>query len=178
MFPSQTPLAVPRDQFLRSTSSVGRRRLRWGQLLLLVPGLLTGVAVWFAQPPLPQLSAGVLPATAILTGFTFAMANTFWTKSVEARRDPRWAVDAQALDSIDDTRNHMIWTVAIGVLTVAILVIFALFGTTVIPGRIGAVLQVLTRLGEALAGALVLYLVTLVSAGLHLFNRAVAILKA
>lgn len=178
MFPSQTPLAVPRDQFLRLTSNVGRRRLRRGQLILLLPGAITGVGVWFANPVIASVSSGLLAVTSILTGFTFAMANTFWAKSIEARRDPRWAVDSAALDVIDDARTHMIWTVGVGVFTVAILTIFTLFGTTTVPGAAGAFFQLASRVGQALAGALVIYLLTLVSAALYFFNRAVAILKA
>lgn len=178
MFPSQTPLAVPRDQFLRVSSNVGRRRLRGGQLALVIPGALTGIGVWFANPSIVSVSSGLLAVTSILTGFTFAMANTFWAKSIEARRDPRWAVDSAALDVIDDSRTHMIWTVSIGVSAVAILTIFTLFGRTSVPGGVGEFLQLASRVGQALAGALVLYLLTLVIAALYFFNRAVAILKA
>lgn len=178
MFPSQTPLAVPRDQFIRSTSSVGRRQFRWGQVVLLLPGLLTAAAAWVLRPSMPGVAPGLLTVTSILTGFTFAMANTFWAKSIEARRDPRWAVDHQALDSIDTTRTHMMWTVAVGVATVAILTIFTLFGAVVVPGHLGLVLQAISRIGEAAAGGLVMYLICLVGVALYLFNRAVTILKA
>lgn len=178
MFPSQAPLAVPRDQFSRLTSNVGGRQLRWGQLILLIPGLLTGVGVWFAHPSLPAVSTGLLTVTSILTGFTFAMANNFWTKSIEARRDPHWAVEGKVLDLIDDTRTHMSWTVAVGVVTVAILTIFTLFGTTVVPGALGEFFRVASRVGGAVAGGLVLYIITLVSGALYLFNRAVTYLKA
>lgn len=178
MFPSQTPLAVPRDQFLRDSSNVGDRKFRWGQIALLAPGGVVGAAAWWVSPAIGSISAGLLTVTSILTGFTFAMANTFWARSIDARRDPRWAVDGQVLDTLDETRNHMVWTVAVGVVTVAILGLFTLFGSTYVGGVAGEVFRAIGRVGAAVASGLVFYVITLVAVALYYFNRAVSILKA
>lgn len=178
MFPSQQPLAVPRDQFTRHRSPYTRRSPRWGQLLLLIPGCLTGLAAWWVQPPMTQVASGLLTATSILTGFTFAMATTFWNKSIDARRDPRWATSADVLDLLDNARNHLIWTVFVGVISVAVLALFSLFGHSEVHGWLADVMVLATRAGSAFAGFLVVYLITLVAAALKTFNEAVAVLKA
>jgi hypothetical protein len=178
VFPSQAPLAVPRDQFSRSTSNLGRRSVRWGQILLLVPAIVVGVIAYIVRTQMVDVAGGLLTVTSILTGFTFAMANTFWSKSIEARRDPRWSVDSAALDVIDDSRNHMIWTVVVGVATVGILTVYTIFSTTVVDGRVGEILQAGTRVAAAVTASLVFYTITLVAGALRTFNRAVAILKA
>jgi hypothetical protein len=179
VLPSEHLLRVPIDQFTRETHQPGHRRARRAQGFLLLPGLLVGALVWVVEPTLTQVVGSLLTATSIMTGFTFAMANTFWSKSIDARRDPKWAVDSQALDLIDNARTHMIWTVMVGVTATAMLLCYALFSTvsaasTPVPGLI----DIGARVGTALIGALAIYLVVLVAAALRTFNQAVAVLKA
>lgn len=178
MFPSQQPLAVPRDQFTHHRSPYTRRSPRWSQLLLLLPGALTGLAAGWVQPPMTQVAPGLLTATSILTGFTFAMATTFWNKSIDARRDPRWATSTDVLDLLDNARTHLTWTVFVGVISVAVLALFSLFGHSEVQGWLVTIMAVVTRAGSGLAGFLVVYLITLVAAALKTFNEAVAVLKA
>lgn len=178
MFPSQSPLAVPRDQFTSYTSRVTPRRPRWGQTWLLVPAVVVGVTAWLLRPSMAQVAPGLLTAISILTGFTFTMAITFWTKTIEARRDPSWATDRESLQAIDQARTHMIWTVLIGVLAVALLALFSIFGHVDAPSRFAGAASFLTRLATAFVSLLAIYLITLVGAALRMFNQLVTILKA
>lgn len=125
-----------------------------------------------------QVAPGLLTATSILTGFTFGMATTFWNKSIDARRDPKWATGTDVLNLIDDARNHLIWTVFIGVASVAVLTLFSLFGHSTVSGWLVGPAAWASGIGTGLAAFLVIYSITLVAASLCTFNAAVAILKA
>lgn len=62
--------------------------------------------------------------------------------------------------------------------SVAVLALFSLFGHSEVHGWFASVMMQVTRAGSALAGFLVVYLITLVAAALKTFNEAVTVLKA
>jgi hypothetical protein len=160
-----SPLLIPRDQF--TEPGAGRRmpRLRIAQLLLMLPavvvgGFSAGVGIHLSSP------AGLLTATSILTGITFSMATTFWTKSIEARRRPDQALNSRVLDELDTTRTHLIWTVAVGVTATALLALISVFWPSGAPIAVSAV-----------AAALIIYMLTMVGMALHRFYVTSIILR-
>lgn len=176
MFPSQSPLRVPVDQFSDApTHSGGRRRVRWGQVALLAPGLAVALLAGTAGVRLGLVAGALLTATSILTGFTFSMAVVFWNKTIDARRDPRFSTSADALNEIDTMRVHLIYTVGVGVATVLITTLYLLFSG--LDPRPGDFLNAVAAAGTSVAAGLVVYLITLVVASLYRFNRAVLLLR-
>lgn len=132
------------------------------------PALVVGFFAWRMDADLEGASTGLLTATSILTGFTFSMAVVFWNKSIDTRRDPRWMSDGDALEVIDRIRTHLVFTVFMGVAAVFVITLYTIFG---------AVLGGNARILVCLASALVIYVITLVTVGLKLFNQAFFILK-
>lgn len=141
-------------------------RLRPVQILLATPALAVGAVVIVRSVHLTNL-AGLLTATSILTGLTFSMATTFWTKSIEARRRPDQALNERILTSLDETRTHLVWTVVIGLAATAALALISVFS----PGGSAPVWV------SAIAAALVIYMLTLVGAALHKFYVTAFILR-
>lgn len=168
MFPSQNPVRVPIDQFTRLQANGHSRSPRWAQIVMVLPAVATAVGLFFTRPDLSGAVSGLLTATSIMTGFIFSMAVVFWNKSIDARRDPNWSIRGDILREIDETRTHLIYTVSIGILTVACLVLQALFGHAAAPTAVRVVIDALTPI----AGSLVVYLLTLVSGALIRFNAA------
>lgn len=160
-----SPLLIPRDQFTEHV--IGRRmpKLRVTQFLLMLPavvvaGFSAGFGVRLSSP------AGLLTATSILTGLTFSMATTFWTKSIDARSRPDQALNSRVLDELDSTRTHLIWTVAVGVTATAVLAIISLFWPSGAPVAISAA-----------AAALIIYMLTMVGVALHRFYITSIVLR-
>lgn len=156
-----SPLHVAAEQFVRD------KRPRYGQLFWFVPGLITATAI-VAQETRIMNAAFLLAATSIMAGMTFTMTMTFWNKSLEARRDPAKALQADVLTTIDDNLNHLVWTVMVGVSATGLFALVAMFADPVkgAPVAISAVC----------AGAL-LYLITLVGVALQRFAEAALTLR-
>lgn len=178
MLKSRSPLRVPLDQFTRSLPNGTDRALRGGQIVLALPGLVIGILAGVLGTDLGSISTPILTTTSILTGFTFSMAIVFWNKSIDARRDPKWAIRNEALDLIDKTRTHLIFTVSIGVINALMLLIAAILRATPSPEWLPAgVILVASSWTAGLATGLSVYLICLVAHGLRLFSEAFFILR-
>ncbi len=150
---------ILKDTFLTESSN-GHKRPQTLQLLYVVPGAAVAVAVALVRPPVFPTST-LLTATSILTGLTFTMALTFWKQSIDARRDPLFATDASRLNLLDRMRAHLVWTVFVGVVSTATMVVTAIFTSHAVP------------LGVVMAGGfLAVYQITLVGGALLEFYRA------
>lgn len=114
-----------------------------------------------------QSAALLLTATSILTGLTFSMTTTFWGKNIDARRDPKRALDAFTLDILDRNLNHLLWTVTVGVAATGVLAVAAIFS-----GTDGSAPWV-----TGVAAFFLVYLVTLVGVALHRFTEAALLLR-
>lgn len=156
-----SPHQLLRDVFIESPRGP-KRRWRKSALAYIVPALLAGAAGWRfgIESTSPE---AILAALAILTGVTFAMAVTFWDRSVQARSDPNMATNAIRLRVIDHMKGHLIYTVVIGVLATGILMVVTLF--------LEASLPLPSWLAAIVAGTSI-YEVTLVGAALVEFYRA------
>lgn len=168
MSTSLTRQPIPnRRESVRRVARSPRTRDRVWHVTLLVPAAVLAAAALLFDVRFTQAS-GLFTATAITTGLTFSMATTFWTKSVEARRDPDRALDASVLNTLDRNRNDLIWTVAVGLLATAWLAGVSIFDA----GPKGAA-PIIT----AVSAFLVIYLLTLVGNALRNFARAVLLVR-
>lgn len=178
MLKSQSPLRIPIDQFTKELPNGSDRILRPGQVWLAVPGLVVGLTAGILHTSMSAISTPVLTVTSILTGFTFSMAVVFWNKSIEARRDPAWAVRNEALDLIDSTRTHLIYTVIIGVINVLIALITTILNATPSPAWMPlSVASIGQEVAVGLTTGLSIYLVCLVAQGLRIFGTAFFVLR-
>ncbi|MBW3084882.1 hypothetical protein KEM60_01071 [Austwickia sp. TVS 96-490-7B] len=168
MFPSDNLLRVPIDQFTTLQPNGHDRNVRWWQVAAIIPAFVAGAVLWFCNVSLGASLGSLLTATSILTGFTFSMAVVFWNKSIDARKDPKWSGQNYTLELIDETRTHLIYTVQVGVFAVTAIVSEMMFGS------IRGTDWVIWALGwlPVVAGALVIYMITLVMRALKLFNQA------
>jgi hypothetical protein len=160
-----SPLQIVRDQFLEERA--GKNHLLLGRLLSFVPAAVVAAALLWRDVQL--LNAGwLLTATSILTGLTFSMTTTFWGKTIDARDDPKKALNARILGILDDNLHHLQWTVMVGVISTGVLALTSLFADPM-KGAPAAV--------TAVCGALVVYLITLVGLALQRFAEAAVILR-
>jgi len=143
----------------------GHTRLRRLQFVYLLPALVTGLAVGYFDTKLSN-AALLLTSTSILTGLTFSMSATFWSRSIDARRDPQSAGEARVLSLLDETRNHLIWTVMVGIISTGALSLVAIFSAGVAPVWVSAV-----------CSFLVIYMITLVAGALQKFAEAALTLR-
>lgn len=150
------PELILKHQFLKQ----GDRRLRWSQVAFMLPGVSVGCFVMAFHAHLTA-AAPLLTVRSIVSGGTFAMATTLWTRSVDARRSPAFSTNAAALNALDDARYHMLWTVTAGIATTGVLALTAIFG-----GSSAA------TWATAICAALLTYLITLVGVALMLFAEA------
>ena len=151
-----SPIRLARDQFTSPTFG-HHRSVRWGQVAALTPAVTLGLLAFLFGQPVQAASSGILAAMSILTGFTFAMSLAFWNKAIDARRDPRFAVDGGTLSLLDDMRNHLIFTVVVGCLVTGISLLQSVF-TAPSPGP---------ELTSATLVGLSVYMLTLVVARGH-----------
>ena len=144
---------------------MGQQLLR--NLLLAIPAAAVAYAVLDRETRLTQVG-GLFTAASILTGLTFSMATTFWSRSIDARDKPGQATDAALLSSLDASRDHLIWTVAVGIAATAELALMAIFSASpngLQPGW------------TALSAFLIIYLVTLVGWALRNFQKSAKLLQ-
>lgn len=161
-----SPLHLAQEQFLRQ-SDAGRRRLRIAQIVYLLPAIVVVAVVVVVGTRM--LNAGwLLTATSILTGLTFSMTTTFWGKSIDARRSPQWATNSQILETIDENKYHLMWTVLVGVLSTASLALTSVFANPTSGAPVWA---------TALCAGLFIYLLTLVVGAIQRFAEAALILR-
>lgn len=150
MFPSESMFAIPREQFTRQGSAYTGRTFRRGQSVLLIPALILGVLAWFARPMVPEVAAILLPMVTVLAGGSTLAAMSLSDKLIV----------------LDDAGVHASWTAVVAISTLAVLVVVAI------------VVPVAVRPLGALIAFLVGYLLTLMTAGLHMMTAATAALKS
>lgn len=157
-----SPQQILHDVFLEDHPRRRRPALRWPSIAYLVLPLAAGVGGYVFGL---ATSAGgtILAALAILTGITFAMAVSFWDRSIDARHDPFSATNAERLTVIDHMKSHLIYTVFVGVVATGALLVVALF--------VEPTMELPPLLDGALA-FLSVYEVVLVGAALIEFYRA------
>lgn len=155
-----SPTRVLHDQFIQQ-SRVKKVEFVWMLPAALVSGFALGRGVEL------QSAALLLTATSILTGLTFSMTTTFWSKNIDARRDPQRALDALTLNVLDRNLTHLLWTVSVGVTATGVLAVTAVF-----TGTMGAPSWV-----TAICAFFIVYLVTLVGVALHRFTEAALLLR-
>lgn len=155
-----SPTRVLHDQFIE------QRRVKKLEFVWLLPAVLVS-GFTFGRGIELQNAALMLTATSILTGLTFSMSTTFWGKAIDARHDPKRALDPLVLDVLDRNLNHLLWTVGVGVLATGVLAVTALFS------GVGGVPPLVT----AVVALLVVYLVTLVGVALQRFAEAALLLR-
>jgi phosphoglycerol transferase MdoB-like AlkP superfamily enzyme len=161
-----SPMWLLRDQFL-TEDLPGHRHLRGFALAHLVPAALVA-GLLYARDVQMTNADWLLAATSILTGLTFSMTTTFWSKSIDARSDPTKALNAQVLTILDENLTHLQWTVLVGVVSTATLALTSLLADPVTGAATWA---------TTLCGGLVIYLITLVGVALHRFSEAAVILR-
>lgn len=157
-----SPARVVHDHFID-----GDDHLRFGQLFWIIPGVMTAGFVVGRQVQITN-AAFLLAATSILAGMTFTMTVTFWNKSLDARRDPTRALQADILKSIDENLQHLVWTVLVGVSSTGFFALVALFASPTSGAPVWA---------SAICGGLLMYLITLVGLALHRFAEAALTLR-
>lgn len=162
-----SPLHLAQEQFLSRDDRGHGRKLRWSELLWCLPAVVAAFTVVHCGTRMTTAS-GLLTATSILTGLTFSMTTTFWSRSVDARRDPNYATNGPVLNTLDRSRDHLMWTVFVGVVAAGALAMTSIFAG----GTKGAPVPV-----TALCAALVIYLVTLVGVALQRFAEAALTLR-
>lgn len=162
---TKSPLRVPLDAFTEVRPS-GARRPRWLHIAAVSPALLVVYGVLQTGSELASGSA-LLSAISILTGFMFSMAMVFWSKSVDARRDPQWYNRPETLNFLDWMRSHLIFTTFVGVVAAILATLLEVFQDA---------LQGSVVMSSMVAGATT-YLLTLVLISLKNFNTAFFILK-
>jgi hypothetical protein len=160
-----SPSRVVTEQFVRPSDGERRGRIRWSSVVALLPGVVTAGAAGLVHARMRDPGL-FLAACAIVTGLMFSMATTFWSKSIEARRDSRYVWDGRALDTFDDNRNQLIWTVGVGIAVSACLALTALFAIPPVPIWL-----------TAIVGGSVIYLLTLTAIALKRFYEAFYLLK-
>ncbi|MCM0619824.1 hypothetical protein [Nocardioides bruguierae] len=84
-------------------------------------------------------AAPLLTATSILTGLTFSMTTTLWSRNIDARRDPDIALHAEKLSMLDGMLNHLIEAVMAGMAATAALVVTIIFWGSDVPPLVSAI---------------------------------------
>lgn len=161
-----SPLRIAADQFRPEEPISGRRQADPRALAFTIPALVVAIIVVAKQTHLTAAPV-LLTSTSILTGLTFTMTTTFWSRSLDARKDPATATRAVILQTLDDARHHLLWTVLVGLATTGVLALTALFAS-----EKGAVVW-----ASALCAALVIYLLTLVGVAVQRFAEAAMTLR-
>jgi hypothetical protein len=101
-------------------------------------------------------AAGLLTATAILTGLTFTMAMRFWERSIDARSDPDYIADGRRLYILDKMRAHLVWTVLTGVTATGYLALSLVFSAAASPVWSSAIMTFLVCYQVLLVGGALL----------------------